>query len=78
MGIHEQDTLVTVNDPSVVGVVGSNDCLVIIHRRGGLPLTKRLVELHGATLAIHSEVGVGTTVSIVLPKERALAERQVA
>lgn len=42
MGIHDQDTLVTVNDPSVVGVVGGNDCLVIIHRRGGLPLTKRI------------------------------------
>jgi len=33
---------VTVNDPSVVGVVQGNDCLVIIHRRGGLPLTKRI------------------------------------
>lgn len=42
MGIHDQDTLVTVNDPAVVGVVGGNDCLVIIHRRGGLPLTKRI------------------------------------
>jgi diguanylate cyclase (GGDEF)-like protein len=26
----------------MVGVVGGNDCLVIIHRRGGLPLTKRI------------------------------------
>jgi len=42
VGIHDQDTLVTVNDPAVVGVVGGNDCLVIIHRRGGLPLTKRI------------------------------------
>jgi signal transduction histidine kinase len=44
----------------------------------GLPLSKRLVELHGATLAIESEVGVGTTVTIVLPKDRVLVERQVA
>jgi diguanylate cyclase (GGDEF)-like protein len=42
VGLHEQDTLVTVNDPSVVGVIEGNDCLVIIHRRGGLPLTKRI------------------------------------
>ena len=42
MGIHEQDTLVTVNDPAVEGVVYGTDCLVIIHRRDGLPLTKRL------------------------------------
>ena len=44
----------------------------------GLPLTKRLVELHGATFSIESEVGMGTTVTIMLPKERVLAERQVA
>ena len=42
MGIHEQDTLVTVNDPAVEGVVYGTDCLVIIHRRDGLPLTKRI------------------------------------
>lgn len=44
----------------------------------GLPLTKRLVDLHGGALAIQSEVGKGTTVTIVLPKERVLAEREVA
>jgi len=42
VGIHEQDTLVTVNDPAVEGVVYGTDCLVIIHRRDGLPLTKRI------------------------------------
>jgi len=44
----------------------------------GLPLTKRLVELHGGTLAIESEVAEGTTVSVLLPSfrvmERALKE----
>lgn len=42
MGIHDQDTLVTVNDPAQLEVVTGNDCLVVIHRRGGLGLTKRI------------------------------------
>jgi signal transduction histidine kinase len=36
----------------------------------GLPLTKGLIELHGGSLAIDSEVGVGTTVTIRLPAKR--------
>lgn len=36
----------------------------------GLPLAKALVELHGGQLDIRSTVGVGTTVSILLPPER--------
>jgi len=38
----------------------------------GLPLTKRLVELHGGRFEIESTLGVGTTVSLVFPKERIL------
>jgi len=37
----------------------------------GLPLAQRLVELHGGSLKIDSELGKGTTVSITLPPERA-------
>jgi signal transduction histidine kinase len=33
----------------------------------GLPLTKALVELHGGTLDIESEVGAGTTVTLHFP-----------
>ena len=37
----------------------------------GLPLTKSLVELHGGTLDLQSEVSVGTTVTVRFPAERA-------
>jgi two-component system cell cycle sensor histidine kinase PleC len=36
----------------------------------GLSLSKKLLELHGADLFINSEVGVGTTVTIILPASR--------
>jgi signal transduction histidine kinase len=39
----------------------------------GLPLTKRLVELHGGRLTIDSTVDVGTTVSVLLPRQRVLS-----
>jgi PAS domain S-box-containing protein len=35
----------------------------------GIPLSKVLIEAHGGTLKIESELGVGTTVRIELPKE---------
>jgi PAS domain S-box-containing protein len=36
----------------------------------GLPLTKSLVELHGGTFELTSELGVGTTVTVQLPAAR--------
>jgi two-component system cell cycle sensor histidine kinase PleC len=36
----------------------------------GLPLTKRLIELHGGTIEIDSELGKGTVVSAHLPEDR--------
>jgi signal transduction histidine kinase len=36
----------------------------------GLPLSKRLAELHGGSLEIKSECGRGTSVMVTLPKER--------
>ena len=38
----------------------------------GLPLTKGLVEAHGGTLEITSELDKGTTVTVYLPRERVL------
>lgn len=44
----------------------------------GLPLSKQLVELHGGTLKLESAVGLGTTVTVTLPKARVLSGGQDA
>jgi PAS domain S-box-containing protein len=40
----------------------------------GLPLARRLAELHGGSLEVKSEKGKGTTVTVTLPPERTLAK----
>jgi len=42
----------------------------------GLPLSVKLTELHGGTLTIESEPGVGTAVTITLPHRRLVAVRE--
>lgn len=43
----------------------------------GLPLAKSLVELHGGTFALMSEVGYGTTATVILPKTRFVEPRSI-
>ncbi|HWD59638.1 MAG TPA: hybrid sensor histidine kinase/response regulator [Stellaceae bacterium] len=40
----------------------------------GLPLVKAIMEIHGGSLALKSELGVGTEVTVVFPPERVLAQ----
>ena len=40
----------------------------------GLPLVRRLVELHGGSLRIDSKAGSGTMVTIILPASRVMSE----
>lgn len=40
----------------------------------GLPLARRMAELHGGELDLQSEVGVGTTVTVHLPASRVLSD----
>jgi len=44
----------------------------------GLPLTKSLVEIHDGRLKLDSKEGVGTTVTVILPKERVIGGKTVA
>ncbi|HLO78542.1 MAG TPA: HAMP domain-containing sensor histidine kinase [Magnetospirillum sp.] len=44
----------------------------------GLPLAKRLMELHGGRLELSSDVGVGTRVTVTFPPERCLRPPTVA
>ncbi len=44
----------------------------------GLPITRRLVALHGGTMKLESEPGKGTLVTVRLPKERLLMPSRTA
>ncbi len=40
----------------------------------GLPLAKSLIEMHGGSMHLQSEIGVGTTVTVRFPAARAVIE----
>jgi two-component system cell cycle sensor histidine kinase PleC len=44
----------------------------------GLPLTRSLSEIHGGSLDLQSELGVGTTVTVRFPAERIVGEKSCA
>ena len=49
------------------------DDLEYRHAEGGgtiLTMTKALAELHGGSLDLQSEIGIGTTVTVRFPAER--------
>jgi signal transduction histidine kinase len=43
----------------------------------GLPLVKAIMELHGGSLELKSELGVGTQVTVIFPPERVLAQSPI-
>jgi len=44
----------------------------------GLPLSRRLAELHNASLSIQSTLGEGTTVGILFPADRVIEKSAVS
>jgi two-component system cell cycle sensor histidine kinase PleC len=42
----------------------------------GLPLVKSMIDLHGGHVEIASEVGAGTTVTLVFPADRAVGDSE--
>ena len=44
----------------------------------GLALTKKLIEDHGGQIAVNSELGMGTTFTVILPREPAAIPQAVS
>jgi len=58
---------------------GRHEALVTDKGTGlGLPIVKGLVEAHGGSVKLESSLGQGTSVTILLPKNRAVAPEQIA
>ena len=71
IGIAEKDM------PKVLEAFGQIDSAMNRKHAGtglGLPLTRRLIELHGGEFAMESAVGRGTTVSAHFPAQRTFAD----
>jgi len=70
IGIAEQDI------PKALERFGQVDSSLARKYEGtglGLPLSKQLMELHGGSLSLESQEGVGTTVTVTLPPDRLTA-----
>jgi signal transduction histidine kinase len=67
--------------PKALEVFGQVDSSLARKYEGtglGLPLSKQLMELHGGSLNLESQVNVGTTVTVTLPRARLVAQAMVA
>jgi len=67
--------------PKALEVFGQVDSSLARKYEGtglGLPLSKQLMELHGGTLSLESQVNVGTTVTVILPRDRLVARMTAA
>ncbi len=83
MTTRTEDFIVSISDTGI-GIAEADQALVLEPFRQadsslarkyegtglGLPLSTRLMELHGGRLQLESALGEGTTVSLVFPKER--------
>jgi signal transduction histidine kinase len=67
--------------PKALEVFGQVDSSLARKYEGtglGLPLSKQLMDLHGGSLRLESQVNVGTTVTVTLPPARLVAQDMVA
>jgi len=89
--LHDGNFMLTVTDTGIG--IAEDDLAVVLTPFGqvdsklsrkyegtglGLPLSLRLMELHGGTLAIDSALGRGTTVTVTFPITRVVVERAAA
>ncbi len=73
MGIAPEDI------PKALSQFGQVDSVLSRKHEGtglGLPLSKALSEMHGGSLDLQSEVGIGTTVTVRLPAQRIRGESE--
>jgi signal transduction histidine kinase len=73
IGIAEKDI------PVVLSTFGQVECAQARTNHGtglGLPLTQRLIELHGGELRLESELGTGTAITLCFPANRFSTEVQ--
>jgi signal transduction histidine kinase len=75
IGMSEEDIEIAL---AAFGQVDSNLARKYSGTGLGLPLAKAIAELHGGTLDIESVLGHGTRITVKLPRDRVVEQRQIA